>query len=115
MTLGRRSCRILTGLLLTGASTYLSAFTPEFKLSTAISASALSPSTVGNVITWSGTATGSSSGNLWYRFRVREVGVISDRCRPRGARIVPACVGANFSVLQDFGPGNNVAWTASDH
>ena len=67
------------------------------------------------MVTWNGATTGSTSGNIWYRFRVREVEPLSDHCRPMGLRVVPTCLGNNFSTLQDYGPGNTLTWTASDH
>ncbi|HEX3746136.1 MAG TPA: aryl-sulfate sulfotransferase [Bryobacteraceae bacterium] len=53
--------------------------------------------------------------NVWYRFRVREVGPTTDHCRVRGLPIASACVGSSFSMVQDYGPQNSIAWTASDH
>ncbi len=115
MIQGRLACRVLTiPLLVVTATAYLSIMNAQTRLAAAMSISATSPASVGSIVTWNGTATGSVSGNVWYRFRVREVGPISDRCRPRGLPLVPACVSCSFSIIQDYGPGNSVAWTASD-
>ena len=102
-------------LLLVTATTSLSTMNAQTGLAAAMSTSVISPARVGSIITWNVTATGSVSGNLWYRFRVREVGPVSDHCRPGGLPFFPACVGSSFSIIQDYGPGNAVAWTASDH
>src|ERR1700691_2922790 len=116
MIQGRLVCRVLAiPLLLVTTTTYVSTMNAQTRLSAAMSTSVISPATVGSIVTWNGTATGSVSGNVWYRFRVREVGPISDHCRPRGLPFVPACVSSSFSIIQDYGPGNTVGWTASDH
>ena len=109
------ACRIFTiPFLFATSTTYLSAANGQ-GFSAVISASAIPPATVGSIITWNGSASGSSSGNLWYRFRVREMAPTSNHCRPMGLRYVPPCISNSFSIVQDFGPGNSVSWTASDH
>ena len=59
-----------------------------------LTASIDSQAPVGAMVTWTATRT-DDSGNLWYRFRVRQVG-------------------QEFSTVRDYGPSNTLNWTASD-
>ena len=54
-----------------------------------------SPQTLGTPITWSAQVTGENPGALWYRFRAR----------PHDS---------DFTVIRDFGPLNDLDWTAAD-
>src|SRR5208283_1881074 len=116
MIQGRLVCRILTiPLLLVTATVSLSTMNAQTRLRVALSTSMNSPASVGSLVTWTGTATGSPSGNVWYRFRVRELSPISDHSRHGGLLGLPNYVGSSFSTIQDYGPVNTLAWTASDH
>ena len=67
-----------------------------FAMSVALDPSTPSPAPVGTVITWTATASEARPGTLWYRFRAH-------------------AIGQNFRVIKDYGPGNTLDWTASDH
>jgi arylsulfate sulfotransferase len=116
MIRGRLVCRVFAiRLLFVAATVCLSTMNAQTRLKAAMSASMMPPAGVGSLVTWTATATGSASGNLWYRFRVREIEPFSDHCRPRGLQTLANCVGSAFSMIQDYGPVNTLAWTASDH
>ncbi len=53
------------------------------------------PAPVGTMITWSALVSDVGSGNLWYRFRVRELG-------------------GDFRVIRDYGPLSTLDWTSID-
>ncbi len=116
MTQGRLVGRVLAiRLLLITAAVYLSPMNAQTRLTTSMSTSVMPPAGVGALVTWTGSATGSASGNVWYRFRVRELNPVSDVCHPKLLAFAPNCVGSQFAMIQDYGPGNSLAWTASDH
>jgi hypothetical protein len=89
-------------------------------LSVSLSASVTSPAPVGSIVTWTASATGSSAGNVWYRFRMCEVGAAS-----RSGTAVPAvgrrlpprvhCTTDSYSMVRDYGPVNTLNWTISEH
>ncbi|HUI78967.1 MAG TPA: aryl-sulfate sulfotransferase [Bryobacteraceae bacterium] len=64
-------------------------------ISVTVSTSAPPPARVGTRVTFSGVASGAGS-NLWYRFRVREMG-------------------GNYRMIRDYGPSSALEWTASAH
>jgi arylsulfate sulfotransferase len=113
----RRVYRVLAfPLLLGAAAACLSSMSAQTGLTASVSTSVGSPGNVGDLITYTGSATGSQAGNVWYRFRVRAVGPTSPLCHaPKGMLTAPNCIGQRFAMIQDFGPPNTVAWTASDH
>ena len=116
MIQGRLVCRVLAiPLLFVAATVSLSTINAQTRLRVALSTSMISPAGLGSLVTWTGTATGAPSGNVWYRFRVRELSPLSDLRRPRGLPGLPTYVGSSFSTIQDYGPVNTLAWTASDH
>src|ERR1700730_8794967 len=55
-----------------------------------------SPSPVGTMITWDASASHASSGTMWYRFRVRELG-------------------GNYKIIRDYGPLASLDWTATEY
>ena len=84
-------------------------------LAASVSASATSPAGLGSMVTWTATAAGSQAGNVWYRFRVRELGAIQPAHQTGGLRIPTPSPIADFQMIQDFGPVNTLSWTASEH
>ncbi|MGI8988399.1 MAG: aryl-sulfate sulfotransferase [Bryobacteraceae bacterium] len=80
----------ILALLAAGA---LPAMAPAMSLT--LNPSAPSPEPVGTVITWTAMVSDAASGNLWYRFRAR-------------------AIGQDFRMIKDYGPDNNLDWTASD-
>jgi arylsulfate sulfotransferase len=110
--------RIICGRLafLLGASAaQLSTINAQAGLSASLSTSVPSPATVGTLVAWTATATGSQSGNVWYRFRVRELGTAMSGCRAGGVFVASNCADSSFSMIQDYGPVNTINWTASEH
>jgi len=67
-----------------------------YGMTAALAPSVSSPVPVGTQVTFSATVPDAPSPNLWYRFRVR------------GQR-------GGYQVIRDYGPGNTLVWTASDH
>jgi hypothetical protein len=66
------------------------------------------------MVTWTAAAAGSQAGDVWYRFRVRELGAVLTK--PAGRLQLPAAgVDTAFQTVQDFGPVNTLNWTASEH
>jgi len=84
-------------------------------LSISLSSSLMPPVAVGTVVTWTAGAIGSKAGNVWYRFRVRELASSLATCRSGGVLIARKCVDAAYTMVQDFGPWNAIGWTASEH
>ncbi len=64
-------------------------------LGVSLTPSVVSPFPLGTIVTWTATAS-LSSGNLWYRFRVRPAGM-------------------DFRVVRDFSATRTLDWTASQH
>ena len=83
-------------------------------LSVSLSPSTASPLPVGSVVTFT-AASGSQSGNLWYRFRVRDRAAEAVGCPPLRNSSPAVCGSRGFAVVRDFGPVANIPWTASDH
>ena len=102
---------LLAGNMADKVST-MEAQTPlSFSLSTSIP----SPAPVGTVVTWTAIAS-SSSGGVWYRFRVRDRTQNLPGCRPTGsAPPSDSCAERGFAVVRDYGPVNTIDWTASEH
>lgn len=55
-----------------------------------------SPAPVATMITWNASVPDSTSGMIWYRFRVREAG-------------------GDYTMIRDYGPLASLDWTAADH
>jgi arylsulfate sulfotransferase len=53
------------------------------------------PAPVGTIVTWTAAVSDAGSGPIWYRFRSR-------------------LLGADFSVIRDYGPAASLDWTASE-
>ena len=64
-------------------------------ISVTVTTSTSPPAPVGTKVTFSGVASGAGS-NLWYRFRVREMG-------------------GHYRMIRDWGPSSALDWTASAH
>jgi hypothetical protein len=60
-----------------------------------LAASPPGPAPVGTMITWTAQASDAVSGDLWYRFRVREPG-------------------GGFRMIRDYGPSDTLDWTSID-
>lgn len=69
---------------------------PAAAMSVALSPSIPSPALVGDVVTWTATASDTAPGTLWYRFRERRVG-------------------SNARIIRDYGPLNTLNWAVADH
>ena len=82
-------------LFLAAAGVALLAVDPAEAISVTITTSTSPPAPVGAKVTFSGVASGAGS-NLWYRFRVREMG-------------------GHYRMIRDWGPSNVLDWTASAH
>jgi hypothetical protein len=67
-------------------------------MSASLTPSISSPAPVGTIVTWAAEGAGTESTNLWYRFRSRDAGSTED-----------------FATIVDYGPGNSLDWTASEH
>ena len=75
------------------------------------------------MVTWTASATGSSAGHVWYRFRGCEVGpgpllrlapdtpTIRRGPLPRSV----TCADADYSIIRDYGPLDTLDWTRSEH
>ena len=72
MIQGRLVCRV-SAIPLLFVNAAVSTMNAQTRLAVAMSTSMISPVGVGSLVTWTGTATGAPSGNVWYRFRVREL------------------------------------------
>ncbi len=83
-------------------------------LSVSLSTSVTSPAPVGSIVTWTASATGSSAGNVWYRFRMCDVGMGSASRRPPLPRSVD-CAERGYSMVRDYGPVNTLDWTIGEH
>ncbi|HTX36589.1 MAG TPA: hypothetical protein VME43_16280, partial [Bryobacteraceae bacterium] len=98
------------------AITLAQTFPMQAQIVTSVSTSVASPASLGTIVTWTATATGSQSGNVWYRFRVRELNAIPMAAHEIGGlRIPPTGIYPGLRMIQDFGPMNTLAWTASQH
>lgn len=74
-----------------------------------------SPASLGSMVTWTAAASGSQAGNVWYRFRVRELGATPAALRAGSLEMPVSGDIADFRMIQDFGPVNTLSWTASQH
>src|SRR4051812_8337791 len=66
------------------------------EMSPTLTPSLPSPAPVATMVTWNASVPDSVAGTIWYRFRVREVG-------------------ANYTMIRDYGPLASLDWTAADH
>jgi len=64
-------------------------------MSVTVATSLPSPQPVGTMVLWNATVTDPSSGTIWYRYRVRELG-------------------GNYKIIRDYGPITWINWTASE-
>ena len=80
-----------------------------------VSASTREPAPVGTVVTWNASVDDGSSGNLWYRFRIRYTGTVPAVCTAARVSVHSRCLSNDFVMVRDFGPDNSLDWTASEH
>src|SRR5579872_1873283 len=94
-------------VLLVFPSSYLQARTVS------VASAAPDPMPVGTMVTWVANADGGSSGNLWYRFRIRYAGTVPAACAAAGrVRVHSRCLSNDFVTVRDYGPDNSLDWTA---
>jgi hypothetical protein len=76
-----------------------------------ITPSAASPAPLGQMITWTATAS-DASGNLWCRFTARYLG-LADGSTPVPSR-AHAIPNSDYILYRDFAPVKSINWTASE-
>ncbi|HEX8983800.1 MAG TPA: aryl-sulfate sulfotransferase, partial [Bryobacteraceae bacterium] len=109
------SLRMRVAPLIAAIAFCTSILSGQTALSATLSASVPSPAPVGTIVTWTASGSGSSAGNVRYRFRVRDLADIPRSCHgAQGARIPQDCASV-FSVIRDYGPVATLDWTASEH
>src|ERR1700693_2107017 len=93
----RKQMRNVTShTLFAGFAMLLLSTIPAAGMTATLTPSQPSPAPLGTMITWSASVSDASSGTLWYRFRVRELG-------------------GSYQIIRDYGPVTSLDWTAADH
>ena len=83
-------------------------------MSVSLGVSRQSPALVGQMVTWTAVVSGSSSANLWYRFRVRYRGNPVPTCHG-GSLSRHHCPSMGFAAIKEYGPSNVLEWTAAEY